>query len=354
MTAAAYAERRKLVPRRAPPMALMQAVPAAISLQTFVGTPIPLAEPDFAAAAELIGCDVAAIRAVHEVESAGRGFRKSGVPTIRFEPHVFHRETGGRFGVESYRESQRVANKSNPEKLLIEAAQQDYEAALRSTSWGLGQIMGFNHTLAGCDTPQQMVAEAKSGEAAQLLHMANFIKGARLDGHLRACDWARFARGYNGSSYRDNDYDGKLARAYARHAGSPAWAVTDLGDRGTQVKRLQEALNAAGFPCNDDGHFGPETEVALRAFQTEHGLAVDGMAGARTWEALKAAVAVEKTKETAPPPPAPEDDIFDDVIKGGTAAGALGVTFEGWLAYAAGALVLAGIATYAIRRILKK
>ncbi len=357
MTATATRRMLPPAPRRgavSAPAPLMQVPAAVVSLEMFRGTPSELTEPDFAKAAELIGCDVAALKAVHAVESAGRGFRKSGVPTIRFEPHVFFRETGGAHGVESYKQSQKIANRSNPEKLLLEAAQQDYEAALNSTSWGLGQIMGFNASLAGCDSVHQFVEEAKSGEAAQLIHMVRFIKNARLDGHLRACDWARFARGYNGSSYRDNDYDGKLKRAYERFAGAPAWAVLDLGDRGPQVQRLQEALKRAGFDCNDDGHFGPETETVVREFQREHGLAVDGMVGARTWETLKDVAAIQKTKETAPPAPAPEDDVFDDIIKGGTAAGALGVTFEGWLAYAAGGLVLIGIATYVVRRVLKK
>lgn len=367
MQTATFSERRRITPRSvaspAVPAPLMQA-PAAVhvSLETFIGTPSTLTETDFVKAAEMIGCDVAAIRAVHEVESAGRGFRKSGVPTIRFEPHVFYKETSGKHGVASYEQSRRIANRGNAEKLLLEAAQQNYGAALRSTSWGLGQIMGFNYALAGCDSPEQMVAEAKSGEAAQLVHMVRFIQNARLDGHLRACDWARFARGYNGPSYRSNDYDGRLARSYARHAGSPSWTVTDLGDSGPQVKRLQEALNKAGFPCSDDGHFGPETEVALRDFQQAHGLSVDGMAGARTWEALRAEVAIQKTKETAPPPPEKQDDVLDEMLKTGRDIGSTGGTFGvawteppfQWIAAGVLALGLISGAIHLIRRALKK
>ena len=366
--------RRRILP--APPRSASPAVPAPlmqapaavhVSLETFIGTPSVLTETDFVKAAEMIGCDVAAIRAVHEVESAGRGFRKSGVPTIRFEPHVFSRETDGRFNSHrvsepDYSKAQRIANSTSAETLLIEAAKLDYQAAIRSTSWGLGQVMAFNFALAGCDSVDQFVAEAKSGEAAQLVHMVRFIQNARLDGHLRACDWARFARGYNGSSYKSNDYDGKLARSYARHAGSPSWTVTDLGDSGPQVKRLQEALKTAGYPCNDDGHFGPETEAALRAFQEDYRLSVDGMAGARTWEALRDVAKVQKTKETAPPPPEKQDDVLDEMLKTGRDIGSTGGTFGvawteppfQWIAAGVLALGLISGAIHLIRRALKK
>lgn len=54
------------------------------------------------------------------------------------------------------------------------------------------------------------------------------------------------------------------------------------------VAVLQHALTLAGHdPGGVDGNYGPSTERAVRAFQTESGLAVDGLVGPKTWTALQ-------------------------------------------------------------------
>ena len=55
-----------------------------------------------------------------------------------------------------------------------------------------------------------------SGAAAHLDAFVSFILANRLDGALRAKNWASFARGYNGPAYAQNAYDKKMAAAYAR------------------------------------------------------------------------------------------------------------------------------------------
>jgi peptidoglycan hydrolase-like protein with peptidoglycan-binding domain len=56
------------------------------------------------------------------------------------------------------------------------------------------------------------------------------------------------------------------------------------GSSGTAVRQLQEALKEAGHdPGPIDGEFGPATEAAVRAFQQEKEIAVDGVVGAVTW-----------------------------------------------------------------------
>ena len=57
-----------------------------------------------------------------------------------------------------------------------------------------------------------------------------------------------------------------------------------------QVKGLQSALMAAGFPLplhGADGDFGAETEQALRQFQQKSGLDASGAADAETLAALR-------------------------------------------------------------------
>ena len=44
-------------------------------------------------------------------------------------------------------------------------------------------------------------------------------------------------------------------------------------------------------PCGADGDFGKATEAAVRQFQGDHRLDVDGVCGARTYEALEKALA---------------------------------------------------------------
>lgn len=62
------------------------------------------------------------------------------------------------------------------------------------------------------------------------------------------------------------------------------------GSRGSDVTKLQTALNSLGYDCGAaDGIFGAKTEMAVRAFQQANGLTVDGIAGKATQAALYAA-----------------------------------------------------------------
>lgn len=57
---------------------------------------------------------------------------------------------------------------------------------------------------------------------------------------------------------------------------------------GSDVRTLQEALNALGFSCGEaDGYFGPHTEAALQQFQENVGIFADGMAFQDTFSYIK-------------------------------------------------------------------
>lgn len=58
------------------------------------------------------------------------------------------------------------------------------------------------------------------------------------------------------------------------------------GDRGQDVRVLQQRLNATGASLYADGLFGDATETAVRAYQSKMGLVADGIAGAKTLAAL--------------------------------------------------------------------
>ena len=69
---------------------------------------------------------------------------------------------------------------------------------------------------------------------------------------------------------------------------STSAALVRTGNRGEDVKTLQERLNALGYNCGDvDGIFGAKTLAAVKAFQTAKSLSVDGIVGVQTWGALR-------------------------------------------------------------------
>ena len=71
------------------------------------------------------------------------------------------------------------------------------------------------------------------------------------------------------------------------------------GSSGQAVTSLQEKLNSAGTtpPLVTDGIFGPLTRAAVVAFQSQNGLAADGIVGPATWAKLNGTPGAEATQE---------------------------------------------------------
>ena len=65
------------------------------------------------------------------------------------------------------------------------------------------------------------------------------------------------------------------------------------GDRGDQIVAIQNALVRNGSDIAVDGDYGTGTKEAVKAFQERHGLDVDGIVGAQTYEALMGAAMPE-------------------------------------------------------------
>lgn len=82
------------------------------------------------------------------------------------------------------------------------------------------------------------------------------------------------------------------------------YTVIRYGCEGDLVKEAQSLLIAAGYSCGAagaDGDFGAGTLAAVKAFQEDKGLAVDGIVGEETWAALRAGEPAE-----------PEDPELDE------------------------------------------
>jgi cell wall-associated NlpC family hydrolase len=93
------------------------------------------------------------------------------------------------------------------------------------------------------------------------------------------------------------------AEASAAPYGSRTLAV---GAHGRDVKRLQRYLASAGHRVARDGEFGPRTQRALRATESELELGADGIATTREQRVIKRAVRDPGTggaAYVAPPPP---------------------------------------------------
>ena len=65
--------------------------------------------------------------------------------------------------------------------------------------------------------------------------------------------------------------------------------VLKKGAKGNEVKALQALLIGYGYNCGDkgvDGSFGAATDKAVRAYQKDKKLEVDGSCGPKTWNKL--------------------------------------------------------------------
>jgi N-acetylmuramidase/Putative peptidoglycan binding domain len=250
----------------------------------------PLDGGDVTAAAKRLGVTEAHVRTVISVEAAGSGFlgkyeNDPRLPKILFEAHVFSRETGGKYDASHPQLSSPQWNRAlysggiKEYDRLREAAKLDFKAAHRAASWGLFQIMGFNHPTAGYDNLFDFIGAQYVSEGLQLQCGINFILSSGLEKFLLLEDWRGFAKGYNGPAYEENQYHEKLAAAYARFK-------TETVEHNAGIKDIQSALNRAGFNLTVDGIMGSRTEAALREFQANNGMDVNGICGPETREAL--------------------------------------------------------------------
>ncbi len=202
-----------------------------------------ITEQSFVNAAKKIGCSVAMVKAIYEVESQGSGFLATGEVKILFEPHIFWKELRNK-GIDPQKvlNSKPILNDkkqvigseydnilyptwgtkpygkiSEQHKRLDKAVKIDRDAALKSASWGLFQILGNNYKLCGCASLQGFINKMSEGEESQLELFVNYIINSHLDDEMREEDCVGFARAYNGPMYYKNSYDKKIKIALKKN-----------------------------------------------------------------------------------------------------------------------------------------
>jgi hypothetical protein len=235
----------------------------------FTGKSRALSEAGIESAAAALGVGAAEIWAVLKVETGGCGFLPDRRPQILFERHYFHRLTRGRFDEGDI--SDPAPGGYGPSGVhqydrLAKAIALDRIAALLSTSWGMGQVMGENFAAAGFPDVESMVAAMAASEDGQLAAMNSFMRAhVGMANALKTHDWPAFALHYNGPKYAANAYDVKLAAALA----SPP---PDLNVRAAQLYLTFVGLS----PGPVDGVMGPRVRNAILSFQAKHGLSATG------------------------------------------------------------------------------
>lgn len=197
--------------------------------------------PQIEAAAVAAGYEPRAVRAVIQVETGGSGYdAKTGYLLIQFEPAWFRRQLpkADLLLIEAARlarnaktatkeQLQLIADWETTQTNLVEGQVREriaFDAAVRinqrvaqlSTSWGLPQMMGFNHKVCGYDTVAAMVEAFRVSEANQVQAMLKFISAnPKMRNALKQKEWPVLAYFYNGPAYKTYSYDRKLAAAYA-------------------------------------------------------------------------------------------------------------------------------------------
>lgn len=194
-----------------------------------------LAEQDLKDFAQKHNLELAAVKAVNEVESSGKGFFVDGRPKILFEGHVFWEQLR-KAGIDPTS----ISNASNADVLYSKWTKAHYvggpreydrmekaagiladprvkAAALASTSWGSYQIMGYHAAKLRYSSVQEFVDQMYVHERNQLEAFGRYITEFGCISALRSKNWTAFAKCYNGGGYAQNKYDTKMETAYHKY-----------------------------------------------------------------------------------------------------------------------------------------
>lgn len=282
------------------------------------GTKLRLQPGDIAEITRPYGLTEAHARTVIEVETAGKGYNSIGQVEFLFEPHKFYQNLP--------KEKLQVAIQtglaypkwkgpgSYPKTVALrwaqfqKAVELDETAAIKSASWGLGQIMGSEHKECDYVSPQAMLTAFYQSEKEQVKAMMVLCHHRGLDKDLKnfpdiaAC--RHFALRYNGAAYEKNNYHNKLHDAYVRwssrlktvEAGThpivaavqpradaiPEHEMQDntfrVGDhdeeeRDGPIWKMQETFKEKGYSLQIDGKFGPGTRAVVVSWKANQNMA---------------------------------------------------------------------------------
>jgi hypothetical protein len=217
---------------------VFQRVTAVANEQASSNSPQPVPASVGELRAQASPLDPLVLEALIAVESGGTGFWE-GRLKIRLEAHLLLSPAYGnpaafqpffRFNRDNileaeYRPDARAAwiayhaGQENEWGAFQVARMIDADAAIRCTSMGLGQVMGFHWQALGYGSPMAMLAAMQRSEAAQLVAMVNYILARpALVAAINGRDWETITRLYNGVGL-EHIYTPRLIAAYAKLGG---------------------------------------------------------------------------------------------------------------------------------------
>jgi len=169
------------------------------------------------ACADSLGIAPELVQTVARVESQGdpKGFL--------FEPHVFSKLTNHIYDQTrpdlSYPKWDKTKYPKHKEDRLVQFGKAVYLEPLRayeSASWGLFQIMGYHFKVCGYSSALAMSAILQSSVEANVTAFGKILQSMYLIDTLRAKEWEKFAKIYNGPEYKLNNYHIKMQNEYDR------------------------------------------------------------------------------------------------------------------------------------------
>ena len=154
--------------------------------------------------------DTAVLLAFISVETGGFGFdQTTGKILIQFEPAWFKKKAP--YAPSGVWSVNKVDVQSKEWLAFNDAFKKNQNAAMESTSIGLGQIMGFHYKTLGYSSVGDMWDDAKKGIEQQINQIIGFINSdKRLLKAIEEKNWDRIASIYNGAGYKE------LAKKYGR------------------------------------------------------------------------------------------------------------------------------------------
>ena len=239
---------------------------------------------DFQWAAKELDVEEAVIRAINEIEAAGKGYvtlngRK--LRTFCYERHYFHKMTNGKYtatnpdiswkqgyyqkgvkylpstftcadkdgNAKTFNTWRRYTTKDKKDRQLLKQVKTgkelfetelitiekeaysllplsynrlakayalNKEAALKSCSWGAFQIMGAHYNQIKYASATEFVKAMSRSEREHIRAFVLFCKyvNPAVIEAMKVKDFEKIAAGYNGASYKDNNYDEKLLNSY--------------------------------------------------------------------------------------------------------------------------------------------